>query len=274
MSYMHGYGVQHYLPVEQAIDEAITAGATHCYVDGSYGHSAVDSWSSSRLKAVKQRLADTGVTPAFHGDFHQPLVLETKTVRRAAQEYVQREIDLAAALGAPLHFIHAGAAVATLHPKQALHSALDAFAEAYHTLRTYGQAKGVRVLVENLAGYKKLHPFYYVCTSREDFRYMVQQVPEVEFLLDIGHAHVHGGDPVGMFREFAPRIVALSLSDNTGQADAHSPLGSGSIDLAGVTQAIKDTGWQGYVFFETRGAGLQEGLDYLQQLERLPRLAL
>lgn len=265
--YMTGYGVQHYLPAEQALEEAIKEGSTHFYVDGGYAYNAVDSWTPTRLTEFKKRLADTGVIPAFHSDFHQPVTIQTPLVRHVVVEYLYQEIDLAAVLGAPLYFVHAGALVSTVHPKQGVERALNTFTEVYQELRDYGQKCGVRVLVENLSGYRKFHPFYYVCTSRDDFRHLTHEVPEVEFILDIGHAHVHGSDPVGMFREFHDRIVAMSMSDNNGEADSHSRLGAGCIDLAGVIKAIRETGWQGYVFFETRGAGLQEGMDYLSQLE-------
>lgn len=86
--------------------------------------------------------------------------------------------------------------------------------------------EGVKLLVENLcvgrAGY---HLF-----SEEQYLQLLLRHPQLDCLIDVGHAHVQGFNLPEMQSVLKDRICAYHLHDNDGMWDSHLPLFKGNFD--------------------------------------------
>ena len=70
----------------------------------------------------------------------------------------------------------------------------------------------------------------------------------VWFLLDAGHAFAAGADVPSFIRRHHPRITGMHLRDYKNGRQV--PLGSGDFPLAQVAEAIRETGWSGWLLNE------------------------
>ena len=70
----------------------------------------------------------------------------------------------------------------------------------------------------------------------------------VRFLIDCGHAMRRKTDLASFFTKYHKRIDGLHLRDFKG--DVQVPLGEGEFDYGPLAEAVKKTGWQGWVLNE------------------------
>ena len=54
--------------------------------------------------------------------------------------------------------------------------------------------------------------------------------PSAKSLIDTGHAHVNGWDIPAVVQSLGERLVACHVHDNDATADAHLPIGQGTIE--------------------------------------------
>jgi len=71
------------------------------------------------------------------------------------------------------------------------------------------------------------------------------------------------------FSRFHRRIKALSLSDNNGLRDMHSPLGSGNINWQSIKSMINQLNWHGVIVFETKSLHPKIDYDYFNEQDYL-----
>jgi sugar phosphate isomerase/epimerase len=71
---------------------------------------------------------------------------------------------------------------------------------------------------------------------------------EVWFLLDAGHAFEAGADVLELVRRYHGRLTGMHLRDFKNGEQV--PLGSGDFPLQAVAEAIRQTGWSGWVLNE------------------------
>jgi inosose dehydratase len=74
----------------------------------------------------------------------------------------------------------------------------------------------------------------------------------IRFCPDTGHLQAGGGDPVELVRTYRERIDYVHIKD-LDAAGGFVPLGQGVLDVAGVLQVLRDTGFDGWVTVETDG---------------------
>jgi hydroxypyruvate isomerase len=114
------------------------------------------------------------------------------------------------------------------------------------------------------------NPGYFLTSSREAVE-VVRQVdhPNVRFQFDTYHLHRLEGELESTLRLNIGWIGHIQFADAPGR---HEP-GTGSIDFAGLTAAIADVGYRGYIGLEyTPQAGGVETLDWVPDGQRaLPR---
>lgn len=262
---MTGCVIQQYHGAEDGARHAAKHGYSHWYIDGANYEDAPARWDDDRCAAMRGLMRQLDVRPIYHGNFKAPLASDVPELRAAAVGYVKVEIDVAGKLGAPL-IIHGGGIVEPRNVKEAIDVGLAGFVESLQTLGAYAADRGVELWLENLSHYKKFHPFYYMFTNIEHYRYVLSRVPELKMLFDVCHETVGGGDPVAVFEELSDRIAAFSFSDTDGQRDSHWPLGEGTIDFDGLTASIVRRQWRGLVAFETRLADPAENLRFTREL--------
>jgi L-ribulose-5-phosphate 3-epimerase len=270
--YMNGAIIQQYHGAEAGAEHAHKHGYTHWYIDGANAEDRPSKWSDSRIEKMRHKMHELGVTPVFHGNFKAPLASDVPELRKAALEYLKAEIDLSAKLGAPL-ILHGGGIVEPRTVKEALNLAIQGYVETVSEAVEYAKEKGVELWLENLSNYQRFHPFYYVFTNIEHYRYVLDRVPGVKMIFDVCHETVGGGDPIEVFNELHDRIAAFSFSDTDGARDSHWPLGMGTIDWDGLTKQIIEKDWKGLVAFETRNVEPVENINFVNTLYEINSIA-
>lgn len=122
--------------------------------------------------------------------------------------------------------------------------ALKEFREAANIFVATADALGCKVLVENLDE---------EVFTMTDFEDLFDEVPDLGFTLDIGHANIgkHQNSSLEYVRRFRDRLGHVHLSDNLGgYGDLHLPLGAGIIDFTRIMQEIRDIGYDETVTLE------------------------
>ena len=82
---------------------------------------------------------------------------------------------------------------------------------------------GVSLLVENMPDKDGL-------LSQTDFQRLFLPVEELNFLIDVGHAHIQNWDMDEMFEKLGSRIHGYHINDNFTDADSHLMVYEGSYD--------------------------------------------
>jgi L-ribulose-5-phosphate 3-epimerase len=264
-AFVSGIALQRYLSAEEGVLEAHREGCTHWYVDASLSSDMPSTWSRARVEAVRGVADGLGLRPIIHGNFRAPLASEIPEVRRGVAQYLRTEIDLAAELGAEALILHGGAHVEPRPTRSDRDAARERlFLMLGETVREAND-RGVGVWLENLSYYPHYRPFGYVFTRHEDYAAALSILPDLRFILDVGHANVNQSIAVQVMREHHAAIAAVSLSNNDGSADAHLALDRGTFSTAEFTAAVKEAEWTGVVAFETRDADVRAGIDHLAQ---------
>lgn len=257
------------LNAEQGLYRAHLTGCSHWYIDGSLDSEHPENWPDERIETLRLISEARHIKPIFHGNYKAPLSSEIEQVRKGAIGYVKSEIDLCANLKSPL-IIHGGAIIEARFVKQAKAIALQNLYRSLLELSRYARDKGVELWLENLSNFTKQRPFHYIFSTPAEFKFIFEQVPDLKFLLNVGHANIGNDDPFAGFAAYHDRIVALSLSNNDGEKDHHFPLPYGSMSYAPLLKMIENTGWRGLLVFETHGRDPDRSLKDLEMLYGQP----
>jgi inosose dehydratase len=153
-------------------------------------------------------------------------------------------------------------------------AALSDFAGRLNAFASYLQAEGLTLAYHHHMGT--------VIESEGDIRRLLAAAaPEVGLLLDTGHLHYAGGDPVAMAREFGNRIVHLHCKDVRAPVLARAKAaddsfldavlagvftvpGDGCVDFAAVLAAMP-TRYSGWVVVEAeQDPAIAKPLQYAQ----------
>ncbi|WP_242176625.1 MULTISPECIES: TIM barrel protein [unclassified Pseudomonas] len=232
---------QKYLAAEKGLQSALDGGFTHWYIDGSLLGERAEDWTDARIASLQAKIAASGVQPIFHSNFKAPLSSDVGAFRAAAVEYVEKEIDIASRLGAPL-IIHGGCIVGPQRVQEAKAIALAQYLKSVRALAQYAEAKGTDIYLESRSNYVN----YRIFTDEAQFASVFEHLQahsNVYCLLDAGHAAVDNGLAAHVLRTYHALIKGISFSNNPGVQDAS--------DFADVVRAIVDTQWKGLVAFET-----------------------
>jgi sugar phosphate isomerase/epimerase len=98
----------------------------------------------------------------------------------------------------------------------------------YRDLAHRAHELGIPLAVENQLHNPRQYP-----NTVDEFRDLCDNVDNIHFLLDTGHAYVEGGDQCldAYVTTFGDRLLGLHVSDNHGVKDEHLPVGEGTIDF-------------------------------------------
>jgi inosose dehydratase len=93
----------------------------------------------------------------------------------------------------------------------------------------------------------------------------------IGFCPDLGHLVAAGGDAVDLVTRYADRIPYIHYKDVTADG-AFVPLGEGVVDFAGVTAALRDARYDGWIAIELDGydgdpdAAARQNREYVREL--------
>jgi sugar phosphate isomerase/epimerase len=156
----------------------------------------------------------------------------------------RRLLDLAAALGARVHVLHVSSrrfAAADPEVRRRVR------ARDQEIVRDMAHAAGERGLIVGLENGAAAGQVDYL----EEILAAVDQA-SLGIALDVGHAHLRGGDPAAAARRLAPHIRHVHLHDNHGARDEHLPPGGGTIDWRALLAALHEIGYVGPWMVELR----------------------
>lgn len=236
-----GVAQQKYLSAEKGLQSAIDGGCTHWYIDGSLLGERAEDWTDVRITRLQAKIAASGVQPIFHSNFKAPLGSDVGAFRAAAVEYVEKEIDIASRLGAPL-IIHGGCIVGPQRVQEAKAIALEHYLKSVRALAQYAEAQGTDIYLESRSSYVN----YRIFTDAAQFAWVFEHLQvhsNVYCFLDAGDASADNGLAAQVVRKYHALIRGISFSDTT------RAQGIGA--YTDVLRAIVDTRWEGLVAFET-----------------------
>jgi len=155
--------------------------------------------------------------------------------RRRRLDFLERATDIAAALGATVVSLWAGAAE-TPERRESLD---DRLVEGLAALAGHAASRGVVIgfepepgmHIEDMAGYRRIR----------------ERVGHASFrlTLDVGHAHMTEPSAVATIREFAADLVNVHLEGMTRSRHEHLLPGEGDLDLRSVVTTLGEIGYQG-----------------------------
>ncbi len=96
------------------------------------------------------------------------------------------------------------------------------------------------------------HPHLTTIVESPDQVARVFEASRIAFCPDTGHLQAGGGDPVELVRELRDRIHYVHIKD-LDESGGFVPLGEGVLDVAGVIEVLKETGFDGWLTAEADG---------------------
>jgi D-psicose/D-tagatose/L-ribulose 3-epimerase len=189
------------------------------------------------------------------------LSLEDKHQRAAGLAWHQRQVDLAAELGATAYtgalYGHPGA----IQRRQPRADELTWTAEGLHALGEYGHERGVQIVLEPMSHFRT-----HLVNKPEQALHLLTLAahPNLRLLLDTYHMVCEVRDFGAAFRSAAPYLWGLHACEN----DRGAP-GGGLVPWPAVFGALRDTGFDGCVVMESYNSaipGFAEGRGMLHNV--------
>lgn len=177
-----------------------------------------------------------------HPYLHPSFIEADEGYRRVRIDHTRRALDLCAELGAPHITTEPGGPHAEGQPRD---RAVDLFVEALKPLADHAHKLGVMLLIEP-------EPHLLVETT-DQYLEVADRVdaPSIGLNFDVGHAYCVGEDLPRAIARLAPHIRHYHLEDIAAtRVHHHLVPGKGAIDFAGVLDAIRATGYDGWLTVE------------------------
>ena len=221
-----------------------------------------DSWQSV-FYSVKTRAAAKNLEiPSCHLPFYMPEPTNKLLMDRFAAE-IKKGIDVATHIGIQLAVLHPIA----LHSKK--HSAQEwarANVEFLSPICQYAKAKGLRILIENMASSCEGEGDHlYGCTASEILA--LAEALTVECCWDFGHANL-SGRPAGEVALLGDKLALVHIHDNNGYTDNHLVPFDGTVDWTCAMKALHDIGYKGYFNIEVKASQLDKSRDVREEFGR------
>lgn len=211
----------------------------------------------SPLKEALARFAEV----SLHGEFDNYdvcLCSPNEMVRQASVQTLRRTLELAAEIGASVVTVHEGTSGSGA-PEGMRRAAL---ANSIGELAVIGADAGVAIGFELV----------------RDYDLVLQAEGPVGITLDVGHVSMDDGAGYRRFgslsdltRHLGGKLVHVHVHDYDGEHD-HLALGAGSIDFAGMMDALSDIGYAGMLCLELNPDRTKPE-DYVRGKELLMRLS-
>jgi sugar phosphate isomerase/epimerase len=198
--------------------------------------------------------------PYWHPSFIEP----DPNYRRIRIDHTRRALSLCAELGAPHITTEPGGPIA---PGQTRQQAIDLFVEVLKPLAEHAHNEGVLLLIEPEPGL--------LLETTDQYLEVAERVdaPSIGLNFDVGHAFCVSEDLPKAIARMAPHTRHYHLEDIAAtRVHHHLVPGMGVIDFAEVVEAIRGTGYDGwltvelYPFGDDPDAAAKGAMDVLRPL--------
>lgn len=116
--------------------------------------------------------------------------------------------------------------------------------ESLLTLIDYGNSRGIKVLVENMAPQKS-----YMSSPAEFSEFIKTNNLNLDIAFDTGHAHI-AGNIDEFVQKLSPHFFMVHITDNDGLSDSHLNVGEGTIDWNKLVGGLRKQGFEGMYIAE------------------------
>jgi sugar phosphate isomerase/epimerase len=245
-------------PIEAAIDKVAAAGYEAIELNAedipwAPPHVTPDL-SGQERRSIRRRARDAGIAISAVGG-HANMVDADAQTRRANLEYALGCIDLAADVGAEVDHLFSG----RLPPGVAREEAWRWLVDGVSRCIERGLVRGVQVAFEPVA----THFVCNVAGLRELMDSLEPLALNVNY--DPSHYLVHGDNCAEAVRSFGKRILHVHMKDARGTPEDYQfpPFGQGDMDFPPIVEALRDTGYRGFlsVEYEANAFGFRETED-------------
>lgn len=176
--------------------------------------------------------------PYWYPSFIEP----DQGYRSVRIDHTRRSLDLCAELGAPHITTEPGGPIA---PGQSRQEAIDLFVEILKPLAEHADRRGVLLLIEPEPGL--------LLETTDQYLEIAERVnaPSLGLNFDVGHAYCMAEDLPAQIAKLAHLTKHYHVEDiAASRVHHHLVPGTGAIDFPGVFDAIRKTGYDGWVTVE------------------------
>ncbi|MGA2026683.1 MAG: sugar phosphate isomerase/epimerase family protein [Syntrophobacteraceae bacterium] len=199
----------------------------------------------TRKLLAEKRIEISNINAFMHnadGDTYHPSWIEIDPAQRARRiEYTLKCIDLAEKLGARHISTEPGGPLEGISREEGIRHFLDGL----RAVEGRARRKGIKILIEPEPGL--------LIENSSEFLEIYKRLDPAVFGLnfDIGHFFCVGEDPCALVLQLKDCAPHFHLEDiDSSRRHHHLMPGEGAIDIPGVLEAIKNTGFAGYVTVE------------------------
>jgi sugar phosphate isomerase/epimerase len=216
--------------------------------------------SFSNMNAFMMNAVADPRQPYWYPSFIEP----DPNYRRIRIDHTRRALSLCAELGAPHVTTEPGGPIA---PGQTRQQAIDLFVEVLKPLAEHADKEGVLLLIEPEPGL--------LVETTDQYLEVAERVdaPSIGLNFDVGHAFCVSEDLPNAIARMAPHTRHYHLEDIAAtRVHHHLVPGMGVIDFAEVVEAIRGTGYDGwltvelYPFGDDPDAAAKGAMDVLRPL--------
>ncbi len=175
---------------------------------------------------LKQLLKNYNLDIVGHTAWYLPIGSPIKSLREAAIKEAIRYFEVFNKLGVEFVTIHAHWPGIVFSPREGVDFQIESLSKLVKEAEKYD----LKLMYEPTDTFND---------NIENISVVLQEVPELFFHLDIGHANLFGRKPEEFIEKFYQKLKHVHLHDNFGNADLHLPIGCGAIDWEGELNVLK-----------------------------------
>jgi sugar phosphate isomerase/epimerase len=220
------------------VPHAWPAGLLPAAKEGIRGAMERNGLAFSNVNAFMMNAVADHRQPYWYPSFIEP----DEGYRRVRIDHTRRALTLCKELGAPHITTEPGGPIA---PGQTRGEAIDLFVEVLKPLAEHAEKEGVLLLIEPEPGL--------LLETTDEYLEVFERVgsPAIGLNFDVGHAYCMSEDLPVQIRKMAPHTKHYHVEDIAAtRVHHHMVPGTGVIDFAEVFEAIKGTGYDGWVTVE------------------------
>lgn len=228
--------INYHMPVEEFLALLVSQGLQYVELKCDWRACDPEVLEPSAIRNWKELLHSYALHPSLHACYIDlNLASMSDLVRTASVKRVTQCIQLASEIGASYITIHPGK-FSQDHPRYLFPRAYERAVASIQELVRACEEQNVMLALENTPngtdrGVLTDSDAMKVCLDLVDSRM-------IGILLDLGHAHTYGLDPMAFLRSLAPHVRAFHIHNNNGQNDSHNPLYEGTLSYPPLLKDI------------------------------------